>query len=181
MKRRAPTSKGPETAHKGGAAAAAANGANGMQAPATVADESVGRFIAMLVLRCVDKAIDDAYYAEGMRMASEQAYASTRYSARGTARGSAQGHGTSRSRLIGFADDEGAEPALGDFEALGEYGIVEELRAARDRGNAAGFISGQEAELVAELRAARLAAQEERKRTKHEAGRSVKEWFWFDP
>ena len=86
-----------------------------------------------------------------------------------------------RGRITGREwDVEGVEPELGDFDLLGELGMVEELKLSRDRGNATSFISGQEAELVAELRGVRLAALDERGARNH-TGKSYKEWFWFEP
>ena len=74
----------------------------------------------------------------------------------------------------GSSNDEGAEE-LSDFWSLGELGMVEELRAARARGEG-GSLSGQEAELVAELRAAReLARQERASMTKSQP--STDKWF----
>ena len=78
--------------------------------------------------------------------------------------------------LPGGSTDEGADE-LSDFWALGELGMVEELRAARARGDG-GPLSGQEAELVAELRAAReLARQERASMTKSQP--SSERWFWL--
>lgn len=141
---------------------------------APVANDLVTLFVSKLVLMCADMAVENSRFT-GEMLAVENhahlshAHLSTRfYTSRGTYR---------NGRWL----DEGAEAELGDFGSLGEVGIIEELRIARDRGNAAGFSSGQEYELAAELRAARYASQLERERKKHDTGKSVKEWFWFEP
>ena len=150
------------------------------------ADESMHLFVQELVLECAEVAADDAIYAEEMRVADESATRRTsRYTARGSARGSARGtYRMLRNGWVKLDESElDASGELGDFASLGEVGFAEEFRHARERGNSStpsGFTSGQEAELVAELRGVRASAVLERAQRKAIAG-SVKEWFWFDP
>jgi hypothetical protein len=146
------------------------------------ADESMHLFVQELVLECAEVAADDAIYAEEMRVADESA---TRRTSRYTARGSARGtYRMLRNGWVKLDESElDASGELGDFASLGEVGFAEEFRHARERGNSStpsGFSSGQEAELVAELRGVRASAVLERAKRKAIAG-SVKEWFWFDP
>lgn len=76
--------------------------------------------------------------------------------------------------------DDAAEDPTSDFWYLSEFGLVEELRCARDRGNG-GPRSGQEAQLVAELKEVMRMAREEREGRTQEVSQSYRDWHWFEP